>query len=294
MHAIDLAELASTFVRMATPLTNLRLPPRRSAAQELWLIARYRQENWLHDLAQHRDAISRPGTSRRVQLWAEIMPVIQEVLLSEPLSRVVAYLASVWDSRSIDHELAPLALSTLAAHTEARNRCLHLIVFGQGLAVENAVKVNRLRRNLETYTDQLLACLPTVPNPGHFAFEPRQLARRSANLRTADRQPNWLNIQAFAHAEQLWQAVHHDLDWRSASARLNYQLSQRTLGLIPCGGFDSAGVPHSANSLRLLQPSLEGRVGPHSEHPLFIFSQGIEQENPRIKLLTNSRRLSGE
>ncbi len=294
MHAIDLAELASTFVRVATPLTKLRLPPRRSATQELWLVARYRQENWLHDLAHHRDAIARPGTSRRVRLWAEIIPVIQEVLLSEPLSRVVAYLASVWDSRGIDHELAPLALSTLAAHVEARNRCLHLVVFGQGLAVENAVKINRLRRNLESYTDQLLACLPSVANPGLFAFVPRPLVKMQADLRPLDQQPTWLHMQSIAHAEHLWQSVHYDLDWRAASARLNYQLSQHTLGLIPGGVFDSAGVPHSANSLRLLQPSLEGHIGPHSEHPLFIFPQGSKQENPRIKLLTDSRRLSGE
>ena len=284
MHAIDLAELASTFVRMATPLTNLRLPPRRSAALELWLIARYRQENWLHDLAQHRDAISRPGTSRRVQLWAEIMPVIQEVLLSEPLSRVVAYVASVWESRSIDHELAPLALSTLAAHVEARNRCLHLIVFGQGLAVENAVKVNRLRRSLENYTDQLLACLPTVANPGHFAFEPRQLAQRPA--KPAPPTDSRLGSTCRSLRTQSNCGKLCTMTWTGAAPARDstISLAQRTLGLIPCRGFDSAGVPHSANSLRLLQPSLEGQVGPHSEHPLFLFSQGIEQENPRIKL----------
>ncbi|MCA9183227.1 MAG: hypothetical protein KDA51_17310 [Planctomycetales bacterium] len=294
MHAIDLAELASTFVRMAAPLTNLQLPPRRSAAQQLWLVARYRQENWLHDLAQHRDAIARPGTSRRTRLWADIIPVIQEVLLSEPLSRAVAYLASLWDSRHIDNELAPLALSTLAAHIEARNRCLHLIVFGQGLAVEDAVKINRLRRNLETYSDQLLACLPAVANPGLFAFEPRLLAQLQAKLRPVDRQPTWLNMQAITLAEHLWQSVNHDLDWRSASARLNYQLSGHTLGLLPAACFDSAGVPHSANSIRLLQPSLEGHVGPHCEHPLFKFPPCSQQENPRLKLLTSSRRLSGE
>lgn len=294
MHAIDLAELASTFVRMASPLTNLRLPPRRSAAHELWLIARYRQENWLHDLARHRDAIARPGTSRRTRLWDEIIPVIQEVLLAEPLSRVVAYLASLWDNRSIDNELAPLALSTLAAHTEARNRCLHLIVFGQGLAVENAVKINRLRRILETYSDQLLNFLPALANPEQFAFEPQQLAQSQAKLRPVDRQPTWLNMQTISLAEHLWQSVHHNLDWRSASARLNYQLSQHTLGLLPATCFDSAGVPHSANSIRLLQPSLEGQVGPHHEHPLFIFPQGSELEHPRLKQMTSSRRLSGE
>lgn len=294
MHAIDLAELASTFVRMSAPLTNLRVPPRRPAAQELWLISRYRQENWLHDLAQHRDAIARPGTSRRTRLWADIIPVIQEVLLSEPLSRVIAYLASLWDIRSIDSELAPLALSTLAAHVEARNRCLHLIVFGQGLAVENAVKINRLRRSLETYSDQLLTCLPALANPGLFAFEPRQLARRQASLSTADRQATWLNMHAVAHAEHLWKAVHHDLDWRTANARLNYQLNQHTLGLLPAACFDSVGVPHSANSMRLLQTSLEGHVGPHCDHPLFLRRQESDQEHARLKMLTSSRRLSGE
>ncbi len=294
MHAIDLAELASTLVRMSAPLTNLRIPTRRPVVQELWLISRYRQENWLHDLAQHRDAIARPGTSRRTRLWAEIIPVIQEVLLSEPLSRVLAYLASLWENRGIDGELAPLALSTLAAHVEARNRCLHLIVFGQGLAVENAVKINRIRRSLETYSDQLLTCLPALANPGLYAFEPRHLARSQASLGSTDRQPAWLDSLCAARAEQLWQAVLHDLDWRTANARLNYQLSQHTLGLFPAACFDSYGVPYSANSIRLFQLSLEGHVGPDCAHPLFINKRKSDAKHGRIKLLSNSRRLSDE
>jgi hypothetical protein len=288
MHAIDLAELASTFIRMSVPMTELRLPPRRSAAMEMWLTARYRQENWLHDLAQHRDAIVRPGTSRRARLWAEIMPVIQEILLSEPLSRVVAYIASVWESRGIDSELAPLAASSLASHIEARNRCLHLIVFGSGLAVENAVNVNRLRRNLETYTDQLLSCLPAVANIGMFAFEPQLVLRQQRKSRSAAQQLPWLNVQTLAHTDRLWKLLHHDIDWRAACARLNYQLSQHTLGLLPEGCFDSCGVPHSASSLRLMRPSLEGQVGLHTEHPLFIFAHHPQQTHPRIKLLPSS------
>ena len=290
MHAIDLAELASTFVRLASPLTSLKLPPRRPAALEYWLAVRYRQENWLHDLAQHRDAIQRPGASRRIRLWMDILPVVQEVFLSEPLTRVVAYMASLWESRGIDDELAPLAVSSLASHIEARNRCLHLIVFGQGLAVENAVKINRLRRNLESYTDHLLSLLPPLENPGLFAFEVESMLREQSNSNSADCSGNWLTLQSLAYSEQLWQTLHHEMDWRSASARLNYQVSQHTLGLLPSTCFDSCGALHSAPSLQILQPSLEGHIGPHTKHPLFELKKEPSSNQHRINLLPSSRR----
>src|SRR5690606_30154203 len=122
------------------------------------------------------EQLSRPGASRRARHWHEAVPVIQEILLSEPLTRVVAYHAAVLEQQGIEHDFSPLAHSALAAHIEARNRCLHLIVFGPGLSVEDAVTLNRLRRTLESYTDELLSCMSTVENHGLYCFEPRQVS----------------------------------------------------------------------------------------------------------------------
>ncbi len=269
MHAIDLAELASTFVRSTQAQTALRLPPRAAAAQDYWLTARYRHDNWMHELTRHRHDIARAGASRRGRLWHTILPTIQEVLLSEPLTRALAYQASAWEHNTIDNELAPLALSTLAAHVEARNRCLHLIVFGQGLAVEDAVKLNRLRRTLEAYTDQLLSWLAPLDHPGLFAFDPDSLTKQQRLLQASKHSDCGLVLHTLALAEQLWRALHHDLDWRTGCARLNYQLSQNILGLLAQDSFDGLGLPRSARLARLEKPSLESTPAHPNQHPLF-------------------------
>lgn len=291
MHAIDLVKLASTFVQLALPMAELRLAPRRSSAQDLWLTSRYRQENWLYCLARHRDAIMQPNTSRRIQLWREIIPVIQEVLLAEPLTRMIAYSASLWSNGRLDSDLAPLANSSLAAHIEARNRCLHLIVFGQGLAVDNAAKINRLRRNLECFTDQLLARLPPLDNPGLYAFEPHAMRRRQVALRSLARQSNSEKLLSQVDCEQTWQVLQRDLECSaSANSRLNSQISQHTLGLFPAGCFDSLGLPHSPRSLQRRQPTCDSPVRQDCEHPLFKRTSTAQSETQRIQLHSTHRR----
>lgn len=290
MHAIDLVNLATTFVQLALPMAELRLDPRRSAAQDIWLTSRYRHENWLHCLARHRDAIVQPNTSRRMLLWREIMPVIQEVLLAEPLARVIAYSANLWSSRGPDGDLAPLANSSLAAHIEARNRCLHLIVFGQGLAVDRAAGVNRLRRNLELLTDQLLARLPPLDNPGLYAFEPRLMCRKQLEIRSLERQSNMPHLLSQMYFEHIRQTLQRDLESSAANARLNFQLSQHTLGLFPAACFDSLGLPHSSTSLRRLRSPSDAQVRPDCEHPLFKRTAATHPEIQRIQLHSTRRR----
>ncbi len=290
MHAIDLVDLAATSTQLALSMAQLRLPPRCSAAQDVWLTSRYRQDNWLHCLARHRDAIVRPNTSRRIQLWLEIMPVIHEVLLAEPLTRVIAYSAGLWSKRGCENDLSPLAHSSLAAHIEARNRCLHLIVFGQGLAVDQAAVVNRLRQNLEYFTDHLLARLPAMEHPGLYAFEPQALRRRQRQIRPVGCGSESWELSTQLHVKQLRQIWHRDLNTPAANARLNLQLSQHALGLFPRACFDSFGLPHSAASVRRLRTACDAQVGANCEHPLFKYSGESPAETQRLRMHIQPRR----
>ncbi len=260
MHAIDLAELATTYVRLAPAQLSSRQAPNPKFAQEYWLTARYRHENWMHELTRHRDAIQRPGTSRRVRLWQEIMPIMQEILISETLARTLAYQATVLEELNICCELSPVANSTLAAHVEARQRCLHLIVFGQGLSVEDAVKLNRIRRILEQTTDQLLAILLPIDNPGLYCFEFNRFHRMQSWMKNSDRNTTWTTLHAGLLSESFWEKLHPEIDWRAGNARLNHQLSRQVLGLIPAASFDGHGVPYSCAMGRITTPSPEATL----------------------------------
>lgn len=268
MHAVELADLAGTFVRGTPALYALRLSPGRQSTEEYWLTSRYRHENWMHELSLHRDLIARPGTSRRARQWQEMLPLFQEILLTEPLSRVIAYHATVLDEKEIDPDFSPTANSVLAAHVEARNRCLHSIVFGQGLPVESAVSLNCLRRIMESYTDSLLSCLPAVKHYGLYCFESGKFPDRQVALASAD-QTAWTTLQTLSLSDEVWQSIRHIIDWRTGSGRLNYQLSQHILKMSPAPSFDSCGVPFSSALGQYFHDSPESPIPNAEAHPLF-------------------------
>ncbi len=245
MHAITLAELASTFVGVATTILKQRLLPAQEAAQALWTIHRSRCDEWNYRLASHRDAINRSGASARNKKWHEVMPVLQEILLTEPLTRTLACFASQLEELQLSDEFSPLLHSNLVSHIEARHRCLNLIVFGQGLSVEYSVRLNRLRRHLEIYSDQLLAALPPTPTVESYCFDARAIFdTRMEMSRTADSSGGkWMQLHLQSLERQLWQNLQSHIDWRAANGRLNHRTSQSVLALLPPPLFDSMGIP---------------------------------------------------
>ena len=257
MHAVELASLTSTLVQCSRGLISLGAAPHRDTVQAYWLANRFRHDSWAGRLAAHRQAIQGNGISYRNQLWHEIMPVIQEVLLSEPLARYFAYYAAVLEEQDRDHEFAALAQSTLAAHIEARHRCLHLMVFGQGLSVEDAVRLNRMRRALETYTDQLLSALCPVASLSDYCFDAAGVSNGQVELAAGNADTSQLKLHTTTVADSLWQALQADIDWRAPNARQNHKLSQIALQLLPPEFFDSCGVPKSSQRLAIEQSSLE-------------------------------------
>ena len=123
MHAITLAELASSFVGVATSLLQQRIVPSHEAAQALWTLHRSRCDEWAYRLASHREAMNRSGASARTRHWHEVMPVLQEILLTEPLTRTLACFATQLEEAQLSDEFAPLMHSNLVSHIEARHRC---------------------------------------------------------------------------------------------------------------------------------------------------------------------------
>jgi hypothetical protein len=293
MHAIELADLAATFVRYIPAQVAVRCQPHRNATQAYWLTSRYRHENWIARLSQHRDAIQRPGTSFRARQWHDVLPVIQEVLLSEVLTRCLAYHANMLDEVNIDHDFCGLADSSLAAHIEARNRCLHLIVFGQGLSVEHAVQLNRLRRLMENFTDQLLSMMAPLKNCGVFCFESDSVLAAQQQGRNTDRNFSWVAAQTTLLARDLEVAFRNGVDGRSANPRQNQHISRSVLQLMPSDFFDSLGVPHPTGRGQRTAESQEsdGRRDDLAEpwlHPLNVLTTTTD---PRKKLLESFRRL---
>lgn len=261
MHAFELAQLATTIESLAGPHYWMRVSMPAMAGKAYWLVSRYRHEEWMHRLAVHRDQLPRVGSSRRLQSWQAIYPTLQEILLAEPLVRVVACHAATLERLELDQDLSPLASSVLAAHIEARNRCLHLVVFGQGMPVEDAVRLNRLRRGVEGYVDQLLAGFPATSRAQEYCFSEEHLERCQRELLVLRSHAGLWRLRSFAAMARLSSDVLADVDWRAANPRLNHQLSEQALELIQPQVFSALGTPYSLRLAQYAQPSPESAPG---------------------------------
>lgn len=280
MHAFSLAHVANTFCQHAESQVALECFPSRDAIQAYWLTHRFRHEYWNTQLAAHRAAIQKPGVSHRNRRWREITPVLEEILLSEPLSRCIAYHANVLEEEQIDFDFGPLAHNVLNSHIEARHRCLHLIVFGSGLDVELAVRLNRMRRVLEMYSDQLIAYMRPVENLEAYCFDPEMTAAAQLTLRS-NTSSSWRILGSLASARWLDRSLQNEVEPKTASGRLNHRLSQIVLELLPNSLFDGLGIPQSRESawLSCLSRESDG-VDPETQRnlssPLELF-KGLRQ-----------------
>ncbi|MFK7738278.1 MAG: hypothetical protein AB8B50_19800 [Pirellulaceae bacterium] len=289
MHALQLTEVAACFARYASSQVSMRVPCARDAVHAFWLGSRYRHDVWSGRLAAHRQAIQTPSTTERTRLWFEIMPTLQEIFLAEPLTRCIAQLATVLDEHEIDLDFAPLARSALTAHTEARNRCLHFIVFGQGLPTDDAVRLNRLRKACEKYTDWLLASLPATVAEDEFSFDPLAV---TATRESLQENAHETLMRMFTTTCTHWfiQETSLLIDYREENARQNRRIADSVLQLWPKEMFDSLGLPISKQAAMFRVPS-EDRSEPktkYSTQPLNSPLDLLKFSNRRVVAPENS------
>ncbi|MGN6544580.1 MAG: hypothetical protein ACTHK7_06000 [Aureliella sp.] len=242
MHASQLAHVATCFASVGHLLALDDVRAVGDAAHGYWLANRFRCDAWHERIGAHRGAIERCGTSRRTRLWREITPVLQEILIAEPLTRIVAYLARFLEERGADADWGPLAHSTLGNHIEARHRCLNLMVFGYGLPVERAVALNRLRRLLEFFNDQLLAALPPQPELSLYAFEPDDVLCMQREFRRYSIAGPLQQVRLHSLSVSLDGLLKSDYQAWGVNRSLNESIAESALAMLPPEVFDTFGV----------------------------------------------------
>lgn len=244
MHAIELAQLAAVFARYSPAVVKHRIAPPRTSQQQYWLQSKYRHEFWSNRLAAHRQEIQNLGVTHRRKSWLRVLPILEEILLSEPLTRCIAHHANVLNEQMIDCDFSTLTASVLASHIEARHRCLHLLVFGEGLSVEHSVRLNRIRREMEYYTDSVLGTMPVLSNSESLCFDPfwtEQMKQGcTPNNGQCDIDSRGLHLDNIRHA--LIPTVANKLSATLPCSPTNQRIGDAVLGLVPPEAFDSFGL----------------------------------------------------
>jgi len=170
MHARELAELGALIAVNSRVIAKgaAWLPAKLN--EEYWAASKCRLDRWgrvLVQLANAAGQVEIPATLA----WPRVRPVLEEILVSELLTRLWTATACACDASSGEEDLEPVARNIFAGHLDARRRLLGLLADGRVIELPEAVKLNHLRRKVERWTDMLLAHVAPAINTGEFAFE---------------------------------------------------------------------------------------------------------------------------
>lgn len=159
MHVVQLAELAAVITHHGPALLyrHSSVPP--EAISSYWTASRLRLDLWHQALARFNLAKNSGNHYRMRCWWQDHMGVLEEILTSELLTRVIAAIADGIDRAAQRDEFSPIAQAIYLSHLEARNRVQAAILDRRGCSVGDAVRLNRLRCTIERWIDVLIGQL---------------------------------------------------------------------------------------------------------------------------------------
>lgn len=172
MHCVTLAELSAILSQHGPDLIASGTAIRAESVTCYWATSRKRLASWHHALARRRE-LHRRGRCDALRFWWDHnMPLLEEIIASEMLTRVLASLTAQIESKTHRDEVSPVTHSIYLSHLDASHRVVQMMIGHEGYAVEHVVRLNRLRKGVERWTDALIGRMSIELAEGlAFAFD---------------------------------------------------------------------------------------------------------------------------
>jgi hypothetical protein len=265
MHSHDLAHLAAIVALHGEQLTDAQPATMNQMLTIYWRASRCRLDRWCHSL----HAISERGRSARLpsphptseniadattQWSTGADAVVEEILVSEILTRVLAALTSAHDDHHALAESAPIGRNIFDGHLDARRRALALVASPIHRGTEYAKSIVRLHRQCDRWTDLLLAYLTPLAKVEQFAASPARIRDFEYDARhhlLSAMSGKMAGTMILAGMNSSLQRLSPD---RSPNSDLNFELASAVMSCFPPEIFDSFGLLRS-NRLEQLQSS---------------------------------------
>ncbi len=190
--------------------------------------------------------------------WPLVRPVIEEILLSEMLTRVWSGVLAAHDRRRGESEGDPIARSVMMGHLEARHRALTLLLHNPGVGMIAAAELNRLRSRVERWIDLLVGGLLERDEFNQFAIDPERAREFAADFRERRRQPLAQHSWQLTLAS-LKSAFRAERDNHSGNARVNTRIASAIVACFPPELFDATGVLQSLWVVRLTNAATDAQ-----------------------------------
>jgi hypothetical protein len=205
-----------------------------------WVASKCRLDRWVRILKQQRDARYSAHDARRDDFWC----TLEEILVSEVLTRVWTTVLMLYDRRRELPEAEPVGRSVFIGHLEARHRALQLMLACPEIETETCLRIDCLRRSLERWTDLLVGLLAQGQEYFEYAANPDRAAQLCAQYRPWQsgirRQAAWQSLLATIRLSGVATITRPTLN-----PDLNAQIGASIVGCFPPTMFDSTGWPRS-------------------------------------------------
>jgi hypothetical protein len=172
MHATQLVELAVFLATDAPAFTLSDAPFSTTSLHQYWTASKHRHDQWAKAFRSESPAMRcETNDNEALHEQSSLRGVIEEILLSEVLTRVWTATAVLHDAHHAGDAVMPIARSIFLGHQEARRDALRAILHGVNLHPREVRRLNVLRQKCERWSDLLLAHAGYDSEHGDLAFD---------------------------------------------------------------------------------------------------------------------------
>ena len=247
MHSSQLAELGSWVAVNSGNLVYGEQEQPMLVATTYWTASKIRLQRWAAALKMFGQDFENPKQGHNP--WPALEIVVQEILMSEVLTRV-------WSATVLNHdwyhqkdEMHGLAHSIHVSHIEAKSRAIRILLNGRSANEAAFDRMNKLRRRVERWTDMFLGQLPQGDQSSVFGFDRNRVIDFNREQRET-LGPEYLTRQRVLAASFATDIVRDQIPY-SANPDLNRDIASGILACFPPDRFDSNGLPKSARMIWL-------------------------------------------
>ena len=256
MNAQGLAEIGCWAAAHGQTLIYGQKPQSMDAAKTYWTASKCRLQRWTSALRMFGDDLEvDPSEPNYHDPWPAMQIVIQEILISELLTRIWSAVLVTHDQQTESDELGGLAHSVFIGHLEAKNRAIRLMLTGRAANEEAFDRLNKLRHRLERWTDLFLAQLPKCDSSMGFAFDPTRVNDFRNENTSYTTQETMVRQQI--HSASMMADISDLADCFPANPELNNKIATGVIACFPSDRFDSSGLPKSARMLWVEKSQLD-------------------------------------
>jgi hypothetical protein len=250
MHATQLVELAVFLATDAPAFTLAEAPFSTASLHQYWSASKHRHDQWAQAFRRVSPAKSAAVKETSPAASDSLRGVVEEILLSEVLTRVWTATAALHDAHHETDSVTPIARSIFLGHQEARRDALRAILSGVGLQPREVRRLNILRQKCERWTDLLLAHAGYDGDELGVAFDQDRVHEFSDQL-VHDACSGLSETAISLTKASLRVAIRRGVLPTSINPTLNRQIAGGILACLPGHAIDSTGEFQSLWQIRI-------------------------------------------